>query len=201
MNWALQVGACVCITGAFTPCLDCNAFATHWSGINKFLPIKCELLHSTASSRCSRRSAKWHRASVSERREPISFCFCWHQCGFCLWQLQGNGTWNSDMRCSLIPGTRSWGSCIRHAKIIPTLSLWSDGLDLVRQHGFNHTILSTEEHQYEKVVLLWSWLLKTASNSPCMRDVKCYETRCNAAKSINFQLSHTPQSATILFSM
>lgn len=74
---------------------------------------------------------------------------------------------------------------------------WICGGNMVSSKQF----FPTEKHKYEKVVLPPSYLLKNASNSLCMKDVKCYETRCNTANSINFQSGHAPQSFIILFSM
>lgn len=59
---------------------------------------------------------------------------------------------------------------------------------------------STEKHKYETVMLPWSYLLKNAPNSLCMKDVKRYGTRCNTAKSINFQSGRAPRSFIVRFS-
>lgn len=110
---------------------------------------------------------------------------------------EANGSWNLDRRCSSL--ARRWERCIRHAKTIPALSLWSGGLDALRKHDFIHTTFSAERHQHEKVLPPWSCLLKNASNPLMHEGRETLWTRCNEAKSINLQLSHAPESSIIRF--
>ena len=93
-------------------------------------------------------------------------------------------------------------SCIRHAKIIPTLlTLWSAGLDVLEAtwlhpHNFLHREAPVWNASSSSAAARY-WKMYQAPRH--MRDVKRYETRCNTAKSINFQLSRTPPSSVILF--
>lgn len=117
-------------------------------------------------------------------------------------QLSSNGAWNLDMRCFSFHCIHSQESSIRHAKIIPTPSLLKYWLGSAAATTASETQFSPQKDMRAgKVLLLRSYLLKNASkNSLCVRNVNCYESRCNMAKSINFQLGQAPQSSIILFS-
>lgn len=174
------------------PHLKRNTFSKRWQ-YYQILPNLMWEFENRQACTVINSSREWHQASIFEKKEMISFSpLSWHRCGFCLWQVQGNGSWNLDMRCSSLLRVHSSKSRIRHAKIIPTLSLWSNGLDLLRQHVFIHTTSSTERHTAMKgVLLLWSRLLKNASNSPSAWGMwNVMRPGVTWPKSINFQLSH-----------
>lgn len=153
--------------------LDCNAFAMHWSSINKFLPIKYEMW--ILAHYCIQQMQSVLHKMTPDIRLGIKgrdivlllLTLVW----FLFVAVAGQRHMKLRYEVQLDPKHLQLGKLHPSCKDHPNLSLWSDGSDLVRQHGFIHTIFSTEKHQYEKVVLLWSCLLKNASNSLCMRNV------------------------------
>lgn len=191
------------MTSAFMLYLDRNSFAKHWCTITKFAPIKCEnrqactvlcsadvIIHNMTPGTHLGRRRSWFFSTLLT---PVWFLF-----------VAVAGQWLMKLRyeVQLVPRHSQLGklhpSCKDHPHPV-SLKWWLGSVEATCLHPRN--FLYRESPVWKKVLLLWSRLLKNASNSLCMRDVKCYETRCNAAKSINFQLSHAPQSSIILFSM
>lgn len=73
-------------------------------------------------------------------------------------------------------------------------------LGCVKENTASSTQLSpAERHKYAKVLLPCSCLLKNASNPLIHEGCEMLWTRCNADKSINFQLCHATQSSIIRF--
>lgn len=135
--------------------------------MNNIFRIKCQII-------LRYNDAQW--IHHGKRAVFYLFFYSWAHCAQLSSSFLGSEAWDIDRKGQSFYSVHSQESCIRHTKIISTLSLLSNDSDLLWQQGFSHTIFYHRiKHRHKKVLLLWSCLLKkNACNSLCNENLKYY---------------------------